>query len=346
VGKELVAQAIHATSARKDKSYVSVNVAAIPKDMAAASLFGHLRGAFTGALGSGTGHFGAADGGSLFLDEIGDAPPEIQAALLRALESGEIQPVGAGAPHRIDVRLMAATDADLEDAAEAGRFRLPLLMRLAGFEVQVPPLRRRRDEIARLLVHFVTDELRRLDRVGHLERRSGSESWLPPWIVARAVRHDWPGNVRELRNFARYLAVTYADEQRVARDEHIERTLGSADHGRTAPAPRRFLSDIGDEQLVLALEQNDFEPGRAARALGLSRTSLYALLNGRDLVRKAADLDADEVHRALDRAGGVLSTAARALRVSERGLRLRLNSLGVTLPAGASTKSTRGGSSS
>src|SRR5690606_36661990 len=139
--------------------FVSVNMAAVPPETAAAALFGHARGAFTGAVAERRGFFGEADGGTLFLDEVADTPIEIQPTLLRALESSEIQPMGADRTRRVDVRLIAATDADLDLAVREGRFRLPLLHRLNAYEIHIPPLRERREDIGCLLVHFMKQEL-------------------------------------------------------------------------------------------------------------------------------------------------------------------------------------------
>ncbi|HYG61852.1 MAG TPA: sigma-54 factor interaction domain-containing protein, partial [Thermoanaerobaculia bacterium] len=145
-GKELVARALHEAGPRRGRPYLAVNMAAVPATLAAAELFGASRGAFTGADQKRLGFFARAHGGILFLDEIGETPAEVQPLLLRALESGEIQPVGGSEPQRVDVRLIAATDADLESAVAAGRFRAPLLHRLAGYDIRIPPLRERRDD--------------------------------------------------------------------------------------------------------------------------------------------------------------------------------------------------------
>ncbi|HEY4574547.1 MAG TPA: sigma-54 factor interaction domain-containing protein, partial [Thermoanaerobaculia bacterium] len=160
-GKELVARAVHDAGPRRDRPYLALNLGAVPPALAAAELFGAARGAFTGADRRRAGHFERADSGTLFLDEVGEASPEVQVLLLRALESGEIQPVGSEAPLRVDVRVVAATDADLETAAAQGRFRAPLLHRLRGFEIRLPPLRQRRDDVGRLLLAFLRQELGR-----------------------------------------------------------------------------------------------------------------------------------------------------------------------------------------
>ena len=165
-GKELVARAVHLRSPRRDGPFVSVNLGAIPRDLAAAELFGAVRGAYTGAAQDRPGFFRAARGGTLFLDEVGEAPPEVQAMLLRVLESGEMYPVGGQAPVATDVRLIAATDADLEERIRDGRFKAPLLHRLAGYEIRLPPLRERREDIGPLFVHFAREELERIGEAG------------------------------------------------------------------------------------------------------------------------------------------------------------------------------------
>ncbi|MEO1370273.1 MAG: sigma-54 factor interaction domain-containing protein, partial [Acidobacteriota bacterium] len=158
-GKELAAAAVHRLSRRRHGAFVVVNMAAVPPSLAASELFGATRGAYTGADAARRGFFRQADGGTLFLDEIGETPSEVQPLLLRALENGEIQAVGANRPERVDVRVIAATDADLESASATGEFRLPLLHRLAAYTVHLPPLARRRDDFGRLLRHFLEMEM-------------------------------------------------------------------------------------------------------------------------------------------------------------------------------------------
>ena len=183
-GKELVARALHEASSRSGGPYRTVSLAALPPSLAAAELFGAVRGAYTGADRPKEGFFASAHGGTLFLDEIGEAPIEVQVLLLRALETGEIQPVGSVDPRPVDVRVIAATDADLASAVADNRFRAPLLHRLAGFEIHLPPLRQRRDDVARLLDHFLRQEARALGEPTR-RRRAGpalaaSDAGCPP----------------------------------------------------------------------------------------------------------------------------------------------------------------------
>ncbi len=228
-GKELVARALHEAGLRRRAPYLAVNMGAIPTSLAAAELFGAARGAWTGAERKREGWFRRADGGTLFLDEVGETPLEVQALLLRALENGEIQPVGGDEAIRVDVRLIAATDAELEAAVAAGRFRAPLLHRLSGYEILVPPLSRRRDDVGRLLLHFLRQELAAVGQEARLApRRPDARPWLPAAPVARLAAYDWPGNVRQLQNVARRIVVAGRDADEVPKGDWIERLLAES----------------------------------------------------------------------------------------------------------------------
>src|SRR5262249_8032126 len=180
-------------------TFAAINRAALPSSTAASELFGHSRGAFTGATHDHDGMFVRAHGGTLFLDEVGETPYDIQPALLRVLETGEVTPLGSSKSQMVDVRLGAATDADLELQISESGLREALFHRLAGYQLLVPPLRERRDDIGRLLLQFLRDEL---DSTGDLKRLLDQTDapWLPASLVARLVRYSWPGNVRQLRN--------------------------------------------------------------------------------------------------------------------------------------------------
>jgi formate hydrogenlyase transcriptional activator len=190
-GKELIARAIHQLSTRKDRPLVKVNCGAIAPGLVESELFGHERGAFTGALQRRIGRFELADNGTLFLDEIGELPPEIQTRLLRVLQEQEFERVGGNHPIRVNVRLVAATNRDLEAEVAAGRFRADLFYRLNVFPARVPPLRERRDDIPHLVSHFVAVQRRRLGKAIEGVSREGME---------RLQRYSWPGNIRELQN--------------------------------------------------------------------------------------------------------------------------------------------------
>ncbi len=190
-GKELVARALHAMSRRKDRALITLNCAALPRDLIESELFGHEKGAFTGATQLRRGRFELADGGTLFLDEIGELPMEAQAKLLRVLQDGSYERIGGGHPQQADVRIIAATNRDLRREVEAGRFRPDLYYRLNVFPIALQPLRERREDIPALVDHFVQRTARRLGRGNVIDTSS---------FVARARDYDWPGNVRELAN--------------------------------------------------------------------------------------------------------------------------------------------------
>jgi two-component system, NtrC family, nitrogen regulation response regulator GlnG len=353
-GKELVAQAIHRSSGRRGRTFLSVNMAAVPASVAAAELFGAAKGAFTGADADRPGYFGRAQGGTLFMDEVGETPLEVQVTLLRALETGEVQAVGAAAPRRVDVRLVAATDRNLEEAVAAGQFRAPLLHRLGGYEIVAPPLRDRREDFGRLLFHFLHQELAEFGLEKRLEARSAStRPWISASLVARLALMPWPGNIRQLRNVARQLVIASRGHATVHMTPGVERLLAEAadprSQGPSASAPasvssvpevvptaapdpgtkRRYRrpSEVDEAELLAALEENRWRLKPTAEALGVSRTSLYTLVDQCPAVRTAAQLSEEEIREAAARHGGDARTMAEELRVSRRGLRQRMRAL-------------------
>ncbi len=346
-GKELVAQAIHRASPRHGQPYCVVNMAAIPRELASAELFGAARGAFTGADRRRIGYFERAAGGTLFLDEIGETPIEIQALLLRALENGEIQSVGSEMPQRLDVRVLAATDVDLEAASAAGRFRAPLLHRLKSFELKVPSLRERRDDIGRLLIHFLRQELTSLDRSELLEDPGPhGQPWLGAPLVACLAACDWPGNIRQLRNIVRHLVITGHPLPEARLDPQIELELSAPQGDPPLPqptvnvpeAPQRPIkrrrvyrqpNEIDDDELLATLRKNRWRLQPAAAELGVSRTSLYKLIDGCSQIRRAADLDRLKIESCLRGCGGDLDAAVENLQVSRHALLLRMRELGL-----------------
>ena len=333
-GKELVARAIHRASGRTGP-YVEVNIGAITKDLAIAELFGALRGSFTGADRDRTGYFRRAGGGTLFLDEIGEASPELQVALLRVLETGEVQPVGGERPQKVDVRIVAATDADLEDAVAQGRFRSPLLYRLSSYEVQLPPLRERREDIGRLFYHFLEQELQAIHRLEVLERPATEKSFVPAELVAQLVLYEWPGNVRQLRNVVRQLVVASRGNDQLQRTGNIEKLLPVDAENEVAekgpkgdPKEYRRPWSITTAELLAALRTEKYNVHHTARRLNVSRTTLYKMMEDCPEVRKASDLQLEAINEAFAAADGDLEKAAERLQVSPRGLQLRLRELG------------------
>jgi anaerobic nitric oxide reductase transcription regulator len=283
VGKELVARLIHAASARRDEALIQVNCAALPVSIAESELFGHVAGAFTGAARDRAGKFEVAADGTLFLDEVGELPLELQPKLLRALQYGEIQRVGSDRVHRVDVRVIAATNRSLEREVADGRFRADLYHRLAVFPLRVPSLAERREDIAQLAAHFADISGRRLGlgRVKFSER-----------ALARLVDADWPGNVRELENVvSRAVLRAAAGVERhapVAVDEHLLDVAPSKVAAPTTRAsevppadpsvPLRELTDRFQRRVIVAaVERHGGNWAAAARDLGLHRSNLHQL---------------------------------------------------------------------
>ncbi|WNG51315.1 AAA domain-containing protein [Archangium minus] len=349
-GKELVARAIHQNSPRRGGPFISVNLGALSKELVSAELFGAQKGAYTGAAKNREGFFRAAHGGTLFLDEVGEAPPEVQVALLRVLETGEVFPVGSHAPVPVDVRLITATDANLEERIRQGVFKAPLLHRLAGFEIQVPPLRERREDIGPLFLHFARQELK---ATGELQRLSGAgphtEPWLPASLAVRLVRYAWPGNIRQLRNVTRQLVIGSRGLPGLRVDARLEQELDASVlplpgyaptplPARTAadtPLPeetsptRRKPSDVGEQELLTALRASDWDLKATAERLGISRASVYMLIEKSSLLRTAGDLSPEEISRCFHECQGDLDQMVQRLEVSKRALQRRVRELGL-----------------
>ena len=264
-GKELVARAIHGASERRAAAFVSENCGAIPEPLLESALFGHVRGAFTGADRRHLGLFELADGGSLLLDEIGEMSPAMQARLLRVLQDGEVRPVGGERARRVDVRVLAATHRDLPAMVASGRFREDLFYRLAVMQIDLPPLRERIEDIAPLAHHFLRAHAR------------GRAVELAPAALAALGRHPWPGNVRQLENEIRR-ALVLSDG--VITTEHLSAEL--AGHGAALPAdPLDLRARVGELERGLirqALEAAHGNQTRAARMLGVSRFGLQKML--------------------------------------------------------------------
>ncbi len=245
-GKELVARAIHQQSPRRQAPFVAVDCGAIPETLVESELFGHERGAFTGAQAKREGHFQLAKGGTLFLDEIGNVPLATQAKLLRALEQREIHPLGSARAVAVDARIIAATNTELEEGVKAGRFRADLYYRLSEFTITLPPLRSRREDITHLAQRFLDEVSMELRRP---VRRVSDDA------MQALLRHDWPGNVRELKNVIRKAALLATD---VVTAEHIPALNASA------PIPSRAASQPSGEDLSLR-EVAELAAGQAER---------------------------------------------------------------------------------
>jgi len=270
-GKELIARALHRHSPRASGPFARVNCAAIPRDLFESELFGHEKGAFTGATARRAGKFVRAHGGTLFLDEVGEIPLPLQPKLLRALESGEVEPIGAGREIRADVRVVAATNRDLEEAVEAGNFREDLYYRLKVVLIEAPPLRAHKEDIPALVRHF----LKLACSENNLHDRTLAEG-----ALRRLQGHDYPGNIRELRNLIERLVIL-APGPLIAEAEVVEAL--PAPRGTAAPVPesapgeRLRVTMAGLERQVIqaALERNNWRMSATARELGLERSHLY-----------------------------------------------------------------------
>jgi len=274
VGKELFARAIHEASARADKPLVRVNCASVPKELFESEFFGHVRGAFTGAVKDRVGRFQLAEGGTLFLDEVGEIPLDLQSKLLRVLQEREFERVGEDETRRVDVRIVAATNRDLQREAGAGRFREDLYYRLSVFPIVVPPLRERAEDIAALARHFLRLSCARLKRPTPAMSDDDAR---------RLAAYPWPGNIRELQNVIERAAILSRDGNlqlgALVPDAASPGGAASPTAASTASSRRRpRAADVTAQQLRAALDQHGGNVSRAARDLGLSRQALYRRL--------------------------------------------------------------------
>ena len=281
-GKELVARAIHRLSARGDEQFVEVNCAAIPSELIESALFGHVKGSFTGAISDRAGKFEQADGGTLFLDEVGDMSLEAQAKALRALEEGVVTRVGGAKAIEVDVRVIAATNKDLEAEIKAGAFREDLFYRLNVVPIHVPPLRERRDDIPMLVQHFA-DIMSK--REGVTLRRFDDGA------VKRLLELPWPGNVRELRNTVERLMILSAGDTVRAEDvDLLAAARGGAPGVGSEILAAETFSDFKDRAerayIQQRLRENDWNVAETARQIDMPRSNLYKKIEKYGLVRE------------------------------------------------------------
>jgi two-component system response regulator HydG len=269
-GKEVIAGASHRLSARNKGPFVPINCAAIPTELMESELFGHLKGAFSGAATESKGLFRSADGGTLFLDEVGELPLQMQPKLLRVLQEKEVRPIGGSQVHRVDVRLVAATNQNLNSAVESGKFRQDLFFRLNVVRIEPPPLRQITEDIPALVMHVVRQ----------LNRRFGRKvSRLTPDAMAMLMSHSFPGNVRELENLIERAYALGANDHITAADlalPVVPRAVAAAAGGQ--PAQPRALDDLERDLIASTLKAHGFDKERAAQALGLSERTLYRRL--------------------------------------------------------------------
>ena len=282
-GKELIARAIHNLSSRYGRAFIKLNCAAIPLDLLESELFGHEKGAFTGALAQRTGRFELADKGTLFLDEVGDIPPALQPKLLRVLQEQEFEPLGSTRTHHVNVRLVAATNHDLTEMVKHGEFRSDLYYRLNVFPLTLPPLRARREDIPALVMHFAEILGRRLGRqIKHI----------PPETMSALSSYAWPGNIRELQNLI---------ERAVILSDYgvLPNPLVAARTQTVAVSPRAPTLRDSERALILhALEGTSWViggPNGAAAKLGVKRTTLICRMQKLGICRPIQNSSAEPV---------------------------------------------------
>ena len=284
-GKDLIAHAIHNISTRRGHPFVKLNCAAIPLDLLESELFGHERGAFTGAIAQRTGRFEQADKGTLFLDEVGDIPPALQPKLLRVLQEQEFERLGSTRTHQVDVRLVAATNRDLTDMVNRGQFRIDLYYRLNVFPVTLPPLRERREDIPMLVHHYVDKYARRMNR--RIET-------IPSHAMEIFANYPWPGNVRELQNFIERAVI-------LSPGSVLQPPLAELRHTMvTAPGSKpSTLKELEREHVLRAIRESNWViggPKGAAARLGMKRTTLMHRIQklGIHVVRSSVATDSTE----------------------------------------------------
>lgn len=265
-GKELVARAIHFQSDRADKPFLAINCGALPESLLESELFGHVKGSFTGAVADKIGYFRSAAGGTLFLDEVGDMPPALQVKLLRALQEREVTPIGSSVPVRFDARIIAATNKRLETEMAAGRFREDLYYRLNVVEIDVPPLRERREDIPVLVEHFISSSARRQGIV---------EKEVSPAAKELFNNYDWPGNVRELEHVIERALILSGDQIDV-NDLPVKLTGNTS----SAAGDDKFksLDQVEREYILEVLESVSQDKAVAAKILGIDLSTLYRKL--------------------------------------------------------------------
>jgi transcriptional regulator with GAF, ATPase, and Fis domain len=273
-GKELVARAVHKLGSRSEKGFVKLNCAAIPLGLLESELFGHEKGAFTGAIAQKTGRFELADKGTLFLDEVGDIPLELQAKLLRVLQEQEFERLGSNRTHKVDVRLIAATHRDLPAMVKQGTFREDLYYRLKVFPIQVPALRQRTEDIPRLVRHFTALYAQRMNKRIDV---------IPPETMEALVRYPWPGNIRELQNFIERAVILSPQSTLRAPTSELE----PFQHHKGSNVPLNDLAEVERDHILRALEASNWVISGAAARLRMKRTSLVYRMKKLDIHRPA-----------------------------------------------------------
>lgn len=317
-GKELVARAIHQISDRRAAPFVPFNCTVAPREIIASQLFGHKKGAFTGAVSDYQGVIRSADGGTLFLDEIGDLAPEVQPQLLRFLQEGEIQPLGETRPVRVDVRVIAATNADIEKLVAEGRFREDLYYRLNVIRLHIPPLRDRREEIPALIDYFLNHYA---SEVGHKDQQGRAQITLTPQALDLLMVYDWPGNVRQLANeMQRLVAYTPAGGTITERDLS-QQIFSSGEQARnTGPGSRNLVAVTN--ALLHRAQARDLPPATGERAI-----TVHYKPGEKTLEDVFTEIERDLITDAMHRHKGHREQVAKELGITRKGLYLKLQRL-------------------
>jgi DNA-binding NtrC family response regulator len=317
VGKELIARAVHGSGERRAKPFIAVNCGAMPENLVESILFGHEKGSFTGATERHTGKFVEASGGTLFLDEVGELPLAAQVKLLRAIQEGEVEPVGARKPVKVDVRLISATNRDLIADVKTGRFREDLFYRLHVFPMTVPPLRERATDIPALARHF-------------LARFAAEEGKRIRLVTPEALRvlttFHWPGNIRQLEN-AVFRAVVLAEADTVGLDEFPQIAAQVGNRIAAGEPLPEFLA----EDIEAALIPNAFQPAAPAssRARNVAGAEALALLDAEGEVRPLEEVESELIRYAITHYRGQMSEVARRLQIGRSTLYRKLEALGL-----------------
>jgi two-component system nitrogen regulation response regulator GlnG len=329
-GKELAARALHDAGPRQGAPFVAVNMSLLRPERAGAELFGYQKGAFTGATADYPGHFRSASGGTIFLDEIGFTPPDVQPMLLRVLENHVIQSLGSSQARKVDVRVVAATDARLEEAVSEGRFEPSLYHRLnSSFNISLPPLRERREDIGFLLINFLRSEF---GDAAQLQRIQDPDPQTRPWLSARDVAaialSPLSGNVRSLIGLARDLVTKAGDDPRA--DTHaivtafLSRNLSGARAPDPSSPPAPARPKLTSDQLLAALESAEWNHSRAAKRLGITRQTFWRWLNKYPDLRLVADIPQADLVRQYEACRGDIDLLAKKLGAPSTLLARRL----------------------
>ena len=322
VGKELIARAIHGSGERRAKPFVAVNCGAIPDNLVESMLFGHEKGAFTGATDRHVGKFVEASGGTLFLDEIGELPPAAQVKLLRAIQEGQVDPVGGKKPIKVDVRLISATNRNLIADVKTGRFREDLFYRLHVFPITVPPLRERPEDIADLVRHFL---IRFAAEEGKRIRAVTGEA------LSLLNAHPWPGNVRQLEN-AVFRAVVLAEGDEVGAAEFPQLALHALRTATPAAVPAEEMPRPAPEAVSTApliLEEAPAMSPHAVEAQDGASADALALIDASGNVRPLDEIEAEVIRFAIARYRGQMSEVARRLKIGRSTLYRKLEEIGI-----------------